>query len=117
MKLVERDETFRLVLQRASVAATRSRFQADWEEAGQISATKTVAAWMSERRRKAALINELVEHHTRYAILSHTWIRDTPGDVVYTDWPTRARNPRGWNKIAKFCEVAAPPPTVSRLRG
>ncbi len=43
---------------------------------------------MSERRRKAALINELVEHHKRYAILSHTWIRDTPGDVVYTDWPT-----------------------------
>ena len=66
VQLIERDEIFRLVLQRACVAATRSRFQADWAEASQISATKTVAAWMSERRRKAALINELVEHHTRY---------------------------------------------------
>lgn len=108
VQLIGRDEMFRLILQRACAAATRSRFQAEWAEAGQVaSATKTVAAWMSERRRKATMIAELVENHTRYAILSHTWIRETPGDVVYTDWATRARNPRGWRKIAKFCEVAA----------
>ncbi|KJA23124.1 hypothetical protein HYPSUDRAFT_40271 [Hypholoma sublateritium FD-334 SS-4] len=108
VQLIGRDEMFRLILQRAYAEAVRSRFQAEWAEAGQVaSATKTVAAWMSERRRKATLVSELVEHHTRYAILSHAWIRDTPGDVVYTDWAARARNPRGWRKIAKFCEVAA----------
>ncbi|KJA20515.1 hypothetical protein HYPSUDRAFT_142140, partial [Hypholoma sublateritium FD-334 SS-4] len=44
---------------------------------------------------------------SRYAILSHTWIREVPGDVVYRDWHVRARNERGYTKIAKFCEIAA----------
>lgn len=43
----------------------------------------------------------------RFAILSHTWIRGIPGDVVYGDWATREMNGRGNTKITKFCEVAA----------
>lgn len=38
---------------------------------------------------------------SQYAILSHTWIREVPGDVVYQDWSARALNARGYAKIAK----------------
>ncbi|KJA18447.1 hypothetical protein HYPSUDRAFT_106355, partial [Hypholoma sublateritium FD-334 SS-4] len=42
-----------------------------------------------------------------YAILSHTWMRDAPGEVTFQDWATRECNPQGNSKIVKFCEVAA----------
>ncbi|KJA25437.1 hypothetical protein HYPSUDRAFT_37415 [Hypholoma sublateritium FD-334 SS-4] len=43
----------------------------------------------------------------KYAILSHTWFRGKPGDVVFDDWNKRELNARGNSKIVKFCEVAA----------
>jgi hypothetical protein len=50
-----------------------------------------------------------ISHHTRYAILSHTWLHDTPGEVTHDAWKTGAihRNSAGYRKLAKFCEVAA----------
>ena len=50
---------------------------------------------------------DLVNKLGRYAILSHTWFRGRPGDVVYGDWKRRELNPKGNRKIVKFCEVAA----------
>ncbi|KJA18457.1 hypothetical protein HYPSUDRAFT_110499, partial [Hypholoma sublateritium FD-334 SS-4] len=38
---------------------------------------------------------------------SHTWMRDTPGEITFQDWAMRKNNPRGNTKIVKFCEVAA----------
>ncbi|KJA18748.1 hypothetical protein HYPSUDRAFT_44909 [Hypholoma sublateritium FD-334 SS-4] len=50
---------------------------------------------------------DLVKELGKYAILSHTWFRGQPGDVVYDDWSKRESNARGNSKIVKFCEVAA----------
>ncbi|KJA21495.1 hypothetical protein HYPSUDRAFT_723309 [Hypholoma sublateritium FD-334 SS-4] len=50
---------------------------------------------------------DLVNKLGRYAILSHTWFRGKPGDVVYGDWKVRDLNSKGNSKIVKFCEVAA----------
>ncbi|KJA18129.1 hypothetical protein HYPSUDRAFT_968288 [Hypholoma sublateritium FD-334 SS-4] len=51
----------------------------------------------------------LAQDLSRYAILSHTWIRDTPGDVVFGRWAARNHPAyaEGYSKIAKFCAVAA----------
>ncbi len=38
---------------------------------------------------------DLVKELARYAILSHTWFRGSPGDVVYSNWDTRESNVRG----------------------
>lgn len=54
-------------------------------------------------------VDDAVQKASQYAILSHTWIRGTPGDVVYQDWEMRelpAYSP-GYSKITNFCEVAA----------
>ncbi|KJA15044.1 hypothetical protein HYPSUDRAFT_149663, partial [Hypholoma sublateritium FD-334 SS-4] len=53
------------------------------------------------------LLEGAVQQSVNYAILSHTWMRDTPGDVTFQDWAAREHNPRGNTKIVKFCEVAA----------
>lgn len=52
-------------------------------------------------------LKELVNTIARYAILSHTWIRDDGSDVVFQDWNDRELNRRGYTKIAMFCQVAA----------
>ncbi|KAF9473235.1 hypothetical protein BDN70DRAFT_899924 [Pholiota conissans] len=45
----------------------------------------------------------------RYAILSHAWIQDTPGEVTYADWERGIYNKEspGFQKLANFCRVAA----------
>lgn len=65
--------------------------------------------WLSkqEGEEEEQFITDFLTNRAGYAILSHTWIRDTPGDVIYNDWNMRHGNPRGNAKITKFCEVAA----------
>ncbi|KJA25474.1 hypothetical protein HYPSUDRAFT_402443 [Hypholoma sublateritium FD-334 SS-4] len=53
------------------------------------------------------LLQNVIEQSVEYAILSHTWMRDTPGEVTFHDWAIREHNPRGNTKIIKFCEVTA----------
>ncbi|KJA18476.1 hypothetical protein HYPSUDRAFT_190915 [Hypholoma sublateritium FD-334 SS-4] len=48
-----------------------------------------------------------VEDTSRYAILSHTWIRDSPGDLIFSNWERRESNQRGLSKVTKFCQIAA----------
>lgn len=53
-----------------------------------------------------AVVTVLIERHSRYAILSHTWIQERPGEVTYSDWQYR-KGDAGFRKLAKFCKVAA----------
>ncbi|KAF9483324.1 hypothetical protein BDN70DRAFT_827870 [Pholiota conissans] len=57
--------------------------------------------------RRAA--QNFISKHTKYAILSHTWIQGAPGEVTYTDWKTGHFNKAspGYEKLANFCRVAA----------
>ncbi|KAF9473239.1 hypothetical protein BDN70DRAFT_843725 [Pholiota conissans] len=54
-------------------------------------------------------IQEFNSSCSKFAILSHTWIQDTPGEVTYADWkPTKVdKSSRGYQKLANFCRVAA----------
>ncbi len=95
LQLIGRDEMFRRILPKAyaEVAEAQIKF-ADGQ------------GWDVYKKR-TKWIADLVERSARYAILSHTWLRDQPGDVVFQDWEKRTRNPRGYAKISYFCEVAA----------
>ncbi|KAF9482058.1 hypothetical protein BDN70DRAFT_480614 [Pholiota conissans] len=61
-------------------------------------------------------INWLISQEAKYAILSHTWLHSTPGELTYGDWMSGGRfdieadddnniDP-GYQKLAKFCKVA-----------
>ncbi|KAF9472110.1 hypothetical protein BDN70DRAFT_819130, partial [Pholiota conissans] len=44
----------------------------------------------------------------RYAILSHTWLREAPGEITYSDWHDQnfdESNP-GYQKLTNFCKLA-----------
>lgn len=55
-------------------------------------------------------VQQTVEDIARYSILSHTWIKDTPGDVIYGDWgkpDILQSKTQGYSKALNFCKVSA----------
>lgn len=97
IRLLERREIVDHIFLRASAEAATAEFEAKWR-----SSTIYCTSYSPN-----SIFDRLVRKHSAYAILSHTWIRDTPGDVVFSDWNKRTTNVQGYSKIAKFCEVAA----------
>ncbi|KAF9482083.1 hypothetical protein BDN70DRAFT_971104 [Pholiota conissans] len=53
-------------------------------------------------------IEELVFDHARYAILSHTWLHSTPGEITYGDLNKGSfdAGTAGYQKLANFCKIA-----------
>ncbi|KJA17723.1 hypothetical protein HYPSUDRAFT_1005122 [Hypholoma sublateritium FD-334 SS-4] len=56
-----------------------------------------------------AVIAEFCSNYQKYAILSHTWIQGSPGEVTYGDWKTNSfdKHSIGYQKLENFCRVAA----------
>lgn len=107
LEIIDRGEMFRRVLASVYTSASTPAFDADWMHAQQMTHSDEPEISDAGYRQQKHLLVELVKLHSRYAILSHTWIRDTPGDVIFQDWEKRSANSRGNRKIDKFCEVAA----------
>lgn len=105
IKLIGRNDIFSQVLPNIFAEIIKPQFQLDWEETSELSDW----SWnMTERQdRRDELLEAAIRNCARYAILSHTWMRDLPGDVVFQDWDAREENAKGNRKIDMFCEVAA----------
>lgn len=61
----------------------------------------------SERAEQIAL-EKLISKYSRYAILSHTWLRGSAREVTYGDWirgEIDAQQP-GYRKLVNFCRTA-----------
>ncbi|KAF9475718.1 hypothetical protein BDN70DRAFT_923793 [Pholiota conissans] len=57
----------------------------------------------------------IMTQYAKYAILSHTWLRDLSGEVTYTDWKTGEYDihSKGYQKLSHFCRIAATEHSVS----
>ncbi|KAF9477944.1 hypothetical protein BDN70DRAFT_933787 [Pholiota conissans] len=57
---------------------------------------------------KNNVIKNWVNLYARYAILSHTWIRDSGAEVTYSIWNSGRfnTNQSGYQKLANFCKTA-----------
>jgi hypothetical protein len=55
------------------------------------------------------VIETFISWRAKYAILSHTWLHDTPGEVTYAAWKSGEfdKDSVGYQKLASFCKVAA----------
>ncbi|KAF9482057.1 hypothetical protein BDN70DRAFT_991412 [Pholiota conissans] len=53
-------------------------------------------------------IQNMIKMETKYAILSHTWLHSTPGEVTYNDWTNKRfnSNDTGYQKLVNFCRTA-----------
>jgi hypothetical protein len=57
---------------------------------------------------ESRIIKDIIQENTKYAILSHTWLRGSDREVTYGAWQLRqfdAQQP-GYQKLANFCRSA-----------
>lgn len=105
VNLIGRDEIFSRILPKVFAHIMLPGFKEAWEETLKL---EDVIYFMTYRQhRQNELLAAAVEECAHYGILSHTWIRGSPGDVVFHEWAARELNPMGHSKINKFCEVVA----------
>ncbi|KAF9472408.1 hypothetical protein BDN70DRAFT_970958, partial [Pholiota conissans] len=54
------------------------------------------------------LVESIIVSHTKYAILSHKWLRGTPGEITYNHWIKGSLDPEsaGYRKLVSFCKTA-----------
>ncbi|KAF9474530.1 hypothetical protein BDN70DRAFT_996995 [Pholiota conissans] len=87
--------------------------KADFDEAKVQYEFRMASESSSSRRNgiitEAQFIRNYVSKYTDYAILSHTWLHDLPGEVTYASWICGDFDNRslGYSKLANFCRVAA----------
>ncbi|KAF9471443.1 hypothetical protein BDN70DRAFT_766210, partial [Pholiota conissans] len=50
----------------------------------------------------------VVQTVCQYAILSHTWLREAPGEITYRDWHDQNfdQSKPGYQKLVSFCKLA-----------
>ncbi|KAF9472034.1 hypothetical protein BDN70DRAFT_998363 [Pholiota conissans] len=53
-------------------------------------------------------INRLIAKYAGYAIISHTWLRELPGEIIYGTWHKGQFDTQsaGYLKLVNFCKVA-----------
>lgn len=108
LQLISQDEIFKRILPDIRDATLSEEFQSDWQKTQKFRDDSYVYEKNKKSKQHKLLINA-IERTAQYAILSHTWIRVSPGDVTYRDWEMRklAVYKPGYTKVTKFCEVAA----------
>ena len=108
IQLIGRNKISTHILSGVLAKTAEPKFQSAWAAAESLTDVDNVITSMRYRHnRMKELLRKVIEKSVNYAILSHTWMRDTPGDVTFQDWAMREHNPQGNMKIVKFCEVTA----------
>ncbi|KAF9472969.1 hypothetical protein BDN70DRAFT_867877 [Pholiota conissans] len=56
----------------------------------------------------STLVYYFVKDIGQYAILSHTWLREAPGEITYSDWHDQHfdESSPGYQKLVNFCKLA-----------
>lgn len=104
MELVERNEVFHRIVRDMKTQLDQATYE---EMIYDKSLESTGNQQITLADAEETIISTLVQKHTRYAILSHTWIRNEIGEVEYKDWQTRTSKGAGYEKLRMFCDVAA----------
>lgn len=106
LQLISQEEIFRRILPKIRDATSNQDFLSAWQKTQELRDDSFVYE-KNKKDKQHKLLIDVMERTAQYAILSHTWIRDSPGDVTYRNWETRKLSTRGYAKVTKFCEVAA----------
>ncbi|KAF8182571.1 hypothetical protein BJ912DRAFT_978235 [Pholiota molesta] len=63
---------------------------------------------LPKQRAEDAAIAQIISEYSRYAILSHTWLRGAAGEVTYGDWNGGDFDERqpGYRKLLNFCKAS-----------
>ncbi|KAF9471404.1 hypothetical protein BDN70DRAFT_820050, partial [Pholiota conissans] len=63
-----------------------------------------VFLWRTDEK----VIKWIIRSYSKYAILSHKWLRGTPGEITYGHWNKGQLDPKsvGYEKLSNFCRTA-----------
>ncbi len=109
IQLIGRSQILSLVCNSVLHKTQSPKFQLEWAEAEELENSDFQALSEQYRSNKMKeLLARAVENSVpNYAVLSHTWIRNSLGDITFQDWTMHKQNPQGSAKINAFCTVAA----------
>ena len=86
IQLIGRNMIFSHILPGVFAKIAEPEFQLAWAYAETLEDSQLVMLSAQRRSNKMKeLLASVVEQSVDYAILSHTWMRDTPGDIVFQD--------------------------------
>ncbi len=97
IRLIERNEIFSIILPGVLVNIKMRRFQANWAAAEMLKdgEFKPFRHLQHRQIKMKELLQNVIEQSVSYSILSHTWVRDAPGEVTFHDWGyTRGKSTR-----------------------
>ena len=95
IQLIGRNKIFSRILPCVLAKIAEPDFQTAWAVAEVMKDSKFMALSDQYRsNRMKALLKGAIEQSVDYAILSHTWLRDTPSEITFQDWAAREHTPR-----------------------
>ncbi len=96
IQLIGRNQMVSFVCDSVLHKTQSHEFQLKWAEAEKLENSDFPGLNNQFRSiRMKELLDEVAEDNVNYAILSHTWIRNTPGDITFQDWITRGAESTG----------------------
>ncbi|KAF9474532.1 hypothetical protein BDN70DRAFT_996997 [Pholiota conissans] len=104
IELIERSTIMNLISTAIKADFDEDKIQSEFRIASESSNSQH-----NDAITEAQFIQRFVTKYTDYAILSHTWLHDSPGEITYASWicgDFDNRSP-GYSKLASFCRVAA----------
>ncbi|KAF9474528.1 hypothetical protein BDN70DRAFT_311502 [Pholiota conissans] len=104
IELIERSTIMNLISTAIKADFDEDKIQSDFRTAARSSNSRRNGATT-----EAQFIQNYVSKYTDYAILSHTWLHDLPGEITYASWICGDFDnwSPGYSKLANFCRVAA----------
>jgi hypothetical protein len=104
ISLLERNDVCGLIIQEILASFSERMFKERMAKARETRGPGSGLGLSLEDR----IIKEIVQENTRYAILSHTWLRGSDREVTYGAWQLGqfdAQQP-GYQKLVNFCRSA-----------
>ncbi len=101
IRLIERGELWRGVSSAMELSYNENSIQADIQH--------LISHGYEPQTATDLAISAFCAEYQRYAILSHTWLQSSPGEVTYSNWMGQKfnRDSAGYQKLANFCRIAA----------
>jgi hypothetical protein len=104
MSLLERNDVCGLIIQEIQASFSERMFKEKMVNARETRGPGSGLGQSLEER----IIKEIIQENTKYAILSHTWLRGSDREVTYRAWQLRQFDTQqpGYRKLVNFCKSA-----------
>jgi hypothetical protein len=108
MSLLEKNDVCGLIIQEIQASFSEKMFKERMMKEEESRKTTDGKMTVFPLLPEDSIIKDIVQESTKYAILSHTWLRGSDREVTYGAWQLRQFDTQqpGYQKLANFCRSA-----------